>query len=160
MSISQSETQDVVITDRDIVFDCPSCGGELVVDRDGEGMQLGCVHCGAPIIVPPFAASKRGGGAGVTMVASASQVTIQQPKVSSEIHTFDFSSLSPDMAEQRIEELKLQLKENESQRVETRGHLNRTMLQAHRYQLALQKLVDRQSAIEQEVAALKKHLEG
>jgi ribosomal protein L37AE/L43A len=160
MSHSSSPEENVVITDRDIVFDCPKCKGELVVDRDGEGMKLDCVHCGATVLVPLYSESKNAGGAGVTMVMSDSEFGVRKSKAPTESLYFDFSSISSDHARQKYEDLKLQLKENESQRVETRGHLNRTMLQAHRYQLQLQKLVDRQSAIEQELAALKTRIEG
>lgn len=44
----------ITVTDRDILFDCPSCQGELIVDRDGEGMETACIHCGALINVPPY----------------------------------------------------------------------------------------------------------
>ncbi len=155
-----SPSNEVVVTDRDIVFDCPSCGGELVVDRDGEGMDLACVHCGASVLVPKFTDSKTAGGLGVTVMMTSSQSGQRQPKPSAEVLSFDFSSTSKDDADRRLGDLRLQLKENDSQRTEARGHLNRTMLQAHRYQLQLQKLVDRQSAIEQEIAALQKHLAG
>lgn len=153
--MSQTDPNEVVITERDIVFDCPKCDGELVVDRDGEGMQVSCVHCGATVVVPKFEESKNRGGAGVTISPSESQNTLPQPKPPKEKLSFDFSGLSKEDLQRKFEDLKLQLKENESQRVETRGHLNRTMLQAHRYQLQLQKLVDRQEAIEQELAALR-----
>ena len=37
-SPDQIETAGVQVTERDIVFDCPHCGGELVVDMDGAGI--------------------------------------------------------------------------------------------------------------------------
>ena len=45
-------SQMVEITERDIVFDCPHCRGELVVDQDGAGMALACSHCGRNVTVP------------------------------------------------------------------------------------------------------------
>ena len=42
------------ITDRDIIFDCPRCYGELIVDRDGEQMETSCIHCGATLLVPKY----------------------------------------------------------------------------------------------------------
>ncbi len=153
--MSQTDPDAVVISERDIVFDCPKCGGELVVDRDGEGMQLNCVHCGEPVVVPKFNESKNRNDSAETIAPPTSQPPPAQSKPAKTPPTFDFSDLSKEELQRRFEDLKLHLKENESQRVETRGHLNRTMLQAHRYQLQLQKLVDRQEAIEQELAALK-----
>jgi predicted RNA-binding Zn-ribbon protein involved in translation (DUF1610 family) len=144
----------VVITDRDIVFDCPKCGGELVVDRDGEGMQLNCVHCGAPVLVPKQEEKKSGSTPVVGATPEPSQITNPAPKPTTKKLTFDFSKLSLDEAQKRVADLKLQLKENDSQRVETRGHVNRTMLQLHRFQMQLERLVNRQSEIEQEIEAL------
>lgn len=42
------------ITERDIIFDCPRCYGELIVDRDGENMETSCIHCGATLMVPKY----------------------------------------------------------------------------------------------------------
>jgi hypothetical protein len=42
------------ITERDIIFDCPRCYGELIVDRDGEQMETSCIHCGATLLVPKY----------------------------------------------------------------------------------------------------------
>lgn len=46
----------LVVTERDIVFNCPRCRGELVVDCEGAGMEVPCSHCGQPLIVPAFQA--------------------------------------------------------------------------------------------------------
>ncbi len=44
--------QDVEITSSDIVFDCPNCGHNLVVDYRAAGLQVPCTDCGAIIQVP------------------------------------------------------------------------------------------------------------
>ena len=36
----------------DIVFDCPNCGHNLAIDYRGAGLQIKCVECGAPALVP------------------------------------------------------------------------------------------------------------
>ena len=49
------ETQsadDVEIRDTDIVFDCPHCGKNLVIDYRGAGLQINCSECGEPVLVP------------------------------------------------------------------------------------------------------------
>src|SRR5262252_4857942 len=46
----QIETAGVQITERDIVFDCPHCGGELIVDSDGVGMKVACALCGGGLV--------------------------------------------------------------------------------------------------------------
>ena len=36
----------------DIVFDCPNCGHNLAIDYRGAGLQITCVECGMPALVP------------------------------------------------------------------------------------------------------------
>src|ERR1700756_4311736 len=50
----QIETAGVQVTERDIVFDCPHCGGELIVDMDGAGMKLACALCQGAVVVPEY----------------------------------------------------------------------------------------------------------
>lgn len=40
------------ISDTDIVFDCPHCGHSLAIDYRGAGLQINCVNCGEPVLVP------------------------------------------------------------------------------------------------------------
>ena len=40
------------IRDTDIVFDCPHCGKNLVIDYRGAGLQINCSACGEPVLVP------------------------------------------------------------------------------------------------------------
>ena len=40
------------IRDTDIVFDCPHCGKNLVIDYRGAGLQITCSACGEPALVP------------------------------------------------------------------------------------------------------------
>ena len=53
-SPDQIETAGVQVTERDIVFDCPHCGGELVIDMDGAGMEVNCGLCGGALTVPEY----------------------------------------------------------------------------------------------------------
>jgi len=36
----------------DIVFDCPHCHHNLAIDYRGAGLQINCVECGQPVLVP------------------------------------------------------------------------------------------------------------
>ena len=40
------------IRDTDIVFDCPHCGKNLVIDYRGAGLQICCSGCGETVLVP------------------------------------------------------------------------------------------------------------
>jgi primosomal protein N' len=48
------EREGLEIRERDIVFECPHCHGELVVDLEGAGLSLACVHCGQTVTVPEY----------------------------------------------------------------------------------------------------------
>jgi predicted RNA-binding Zn-ribbon protein involved in translation (DUF1610 family) len=160
----------VAVSDRDIVFNCPHCEGELVVDRDGAGMTFNCPHCGGRIAVPFF----RGTGAGDSVMGSSPGASESAMSSSSSMglhgaarlsgkqlptRTVDFTTMSKEDIEKRVDELKLHLKEHQSQTTEMRGHLNRAVIEMNRLQLKLQKLRERGTAIEQELAAAKTHLE-
>ena len=40
------------IRDTDIVFECPKCGKQLVIDYRGAGLQIDCSSCGTSVLVP------------------------------------------------------------------------------------------------------------
>lgn len=46
------DVQDVEIMPTDIVFDCPNCNHNLVVDYRAAGLQVPCSQCGSIISVP------------------------------------------------------------------------------------------------------------
>ena len=48
----RENTEDAEIRDTDIVFDCPHCGKNLVIDYRGAGLQINCTGCGEPALVP------------------------------------------------------------------------------------------------------------
>ena len=48
----RENTEDAEIRDTDIVFDCPHCGKNLVIDYRGAGLQINCSECGKPALVP------------------------------------------------------------------------------------------------------------
>ncbi len=137
----------LLITDQDIVFDCPSCLGELVVDREGIGLECLCAHCGHPITIPERSKAPLARPVPVNFAPVA-----HAPAPPVERH-FDFSGLNPEQLARRLEDLKHQLKENMSQDVEMRGHVNRATIELHRLQLRHKKLQSRQAEIEAEILA-------
>ena len=46
------EVDEADIRDTDIVFDCPHCGKNLVIDYRGAGLQISCSQCGKEVLVP------------------------------------------------------------------------------------------------------------
>ncbi len=43
---------DPISTSSDIVFDCPHCAHQLVIDVRGAGLTVNCTECGEPVQVP------------------------------------------------------------------------------------------------------------
>ena len=55
IEVEVPETQnadEAEIRDTDIVFDCPHCGKNLVIDYRGAGLQINCSECGESVLVP------------------------------------------------------------------------------------------------------------
>ena len=48
----RGDVDEAEIRDTDIVFDCPHCGKNLVIDYRGAGLQINCSECGEPALVP------------------------------------------------------------------------------------------------------------
>jgi len=47
-----ADNQDLEIRPTDIVFDCPNCSHELVIDYRGAGLTVNCTECGQQVQVP------------------------------------------------------------------------------------------------------------
>lgn len=137
----------VVVGERDIVFNCPNCHGELVVDRDGAGLAVPCSHCGYELTIPDHQQATR-------VVDALQALETTEPASAPPVRHFDFSDKPREQLERRFNELKSQLKENRSQDTEMRGHVNRATMDLHRLQLKLKKLQERQTDIDAEINAL------
>ncbi len=133
----------LLIGERDIVFRCGRCDGELVVDRDGEGVEVQCSHCGHSLIIPRY----------VPRAAPTEPVEATAEPAAALRQRYDFTGFSADQLGRRLEELKHQLKENRSQDTELRGHVNRATMELHRLQLKMQKIRERQLEIEAEISS-------
>ena len=53
------------ITDRDLLFDCPHCGKNFVIDQQAAGSAFSCPECERDIEIPPLE----------TLMSAASQAT-------------------------------------------------------------------------------------
>ena len=62
----KAESDEIVVTNQDILFDCPSCGKSLVVDVSAEGMIVDCPQCRTNVIVPPRSTTRSEPPASVT----------------------------------------------------------------------------------------------
>src|SRR5438445_13875992 len=75
---------ELVLSPRDILFECPSCGKSLVVDEAAEGLIVDCPQCRTNVIVPPKPAPAAPPQPAQT-VAPAKPVPEQKPAVSGDL---------------------------------------------------------------------------
>ena len=144
----------LVVTERDIVFNCPVCGGELVVDMSGAGLECPCSHCGNTLMIPAHQPRPEAKASGVTLHSNDHQEPPPAP-----VRQFDFAGHTPEQLERRLGELSHQLKENRSQDTEMRGHVGRATMELHRLQLRLKTLQERHADIDAELAALRARID-
>ena len=52
MATAREQKDDVEISERDVVFECPSCAKSLAIDRRGAGLTISCPQCSEPVRVP------------------------------------------------------------------------------------------------------------
>ena len=116
----------VTVGERDILFNCDNCQGELVVDREGAGLSVPCPHCGHPVTIPDY--QRPPPTLGTVEPSSAPPA----PAAAEVVRHFDFDDKPREHLERRFNELKHQLKENRSQDTEMRGHVNRATMELHR----------------------------
>jgi len=50
LEVGEADNDEIRATD--IVFDCPHCGHNLAIDYRGAGLQINCVACEQPVLVP------------------------------------------------------------------------------------------------------------
>jgi hypothetical protein len=150
----QIETAGVQVTERDIVFECPHCGGELVVDMDGAGMKVACTLCNGAIVVPEY----RGPSLQFLQAATAKLTKAIQTARNASPKKFHFEEHSSDELKRIQSELQRALRESQAQTTEVRGHIHHATIQLHRYQLKLEVIQERQSELKAELDALQRAL--
>ena len=149
-STDRIESAGVQITERDVVFECPSCQGELIVDKDGAGLTVNCSLCGQPVTVPDYQGPSLQYLQAVTEKLSEALQTARKGIQRS----FDYAGRPPEELERRRQEVQRQLREVQNQALEARAHINHTRIQLHRYQLKLEMLHERQTELKAELDAL------
>ena len=149
-SSDRIESAGVQITERDVVFECPNCQGELIVDKDGAGLTVNCSLCGQPVTVPDYQGPSLQYLQAVTEKLSEALQTARKGTQRS----FDYAGRPPEELERRRQEVQRQLREVQNQALEARAHTNHTRIQLHRYQLKLEMLHERKAELKAELDAL------
>src|SRR5258708_516791 len=112
---AKTKSDEIVVTNQDILFDCPACGKSLVVDVSAEGMIVDCPQCRTNVIVPPRSTPRSEPPASVTRAVPSKEET----KAAAET-----ASGSTDLpAQKRLAVLAGQLKEIQAQRGEVTGRI-------------------------------------
>src|ERR1700760_3212796 len=146
----QIETAGVQVTERDIVFDCPHCGGELAIDMDGAGMEVNCAHCGHALTVPEY----HGPSLQFLQAATSKLAKAIQSARNASPKKYHFEGRTPDELTRRQNELQRTLRESQTQLTEIKGHIHHATIQLHRYQLKLEVIQERQSELKSELEAI------
>ena len=150
------ETQDIQVSERDVVFECPYCGGELVIDRVGSGLDVPCALCGKIVTVPAY----QGPSLQFLQTATARLAdALRQTRAAPPIR-FSFAGKTRAGLEKRHQELERLLRETRNQLNELRGLLNHSRIQVHRYELKVEMTEAKLEELEAELAALKEAEQG
>ena len=135
-----------VITERDILFECPSCGKNLVVDESAEGAIVDCPRCNIHVIVPP----KTGPVIAVSSepAPAPAPVVPPQPAPAAVVPTIPIESADAAGLQAKGSTLGNQLKEIQMQRTEIHNRvasrlneMNRDLVLLARLDATQQKLV-------------------
>lgn len=145
------ETQGVQLSERDIIFECPHCQGELVVDRDGSGLDVPCALCGKIVTVPAY----QGPSLQFLQTATAKLADALQQTRAAPPMRFSFAGKGRAALEKRHQELQRLLRETRNRLSELRGLLNHSRIQVHRYQLKAEMTEAKLAELEAEFTALK-----
>ncbi|MDX2226588.1 MAG: hypothetical protein SFY92_05840 [Verrucomicrobiae bacterium] len=171
----------ISFTADDIIFDCPSCGKNLVIEIVGAGMQINCPQCQAELIVPSKKSIHKATPAATSVPESHAHPapsSIQPPPegindaVNPEAskaaganaliqYKFDPSSvahLDQEGMEARLRELAQLKKENHSQRLEAREYISHANAKLQREMSKLKRLEARRLEFDSEETFLKDKL--
>jgi len=148
------ERQGLEITERDIVFECPHCHQELVVDLEGAGLAVSCAHCGQSVSVPEYH------GPSLYFLEEATSKLTEALRNARKAapKKFDLTNRTADDLMARRTELEHQLQELRAESAELRGQVNHAMIQLHRYQLKLEMLNESHGELEMELKAIAEQL--
>jgi predicted RNA-binding Zn-ribbon protein involved in translation (DUF1610 family) len=136
---AKTNSDEIVVTNQDILFDCPSCGKSLVVDVSAEGMIVDCPQCRTNVIVPPRSTTRFEPPASVTRATPSKE----EAKSVEEAH----SSATAVPAQKRLAVLAGQLKELQTQRGEVTGRIASRLNEVNRDLVMLARLETSQQQI-------------
>jgi transcription elongation factor Elf1 len=148
------ESSGLQLTERDIVFTCPHCGGELAVDKEGAGLSLACSHCGQTLMIPEYS----GPSLHFLQAATSKLADALESARSSAPRDFHFEGQDPAELGTRQQELERQIRETQAQVSDLRQQINHSRIQLHRYQLKLEMLKERENELKAEVEAVRRQL--
>jgi transcription elongation factor Elf1 len=148
------ESSGLQLTERDIVFPCPHCRGELVVDKEGAGLSLTCSHCGEPVTVPEYS----GPSLHFLQAATSKLADALENARSSGPRNFHFEGQDVTELDTRQQELEQQIRETQAQVSDLRQQINHARIQLHRYQLKLEMLKERENELKAEMDAVRGQL--
>jgi DNA repair ATPase RecN len=148
------ESGGLQLTERDVVFSCPHCHGELAVDKDGAGLSLACSHCGQAVTVPEYS------GPSLHFLQAATLKLADALENARSLGPRSFQLEGRDQTElgTRQHELERLIRETQAQLSDLREQINHARIQLHRYQLKLEMLKERENELKAEMDAVRLQL--
>ncbi|MBV9671520.1 MAG: hypothetical protein JO076_01670 [Verrucomicrobia bacterium] len=151
-SASNFVSDTVHVTERDVVFNCSHCEGEIVIDKEGSGLAVHCPFCGSELIVPEYSGpSLRFLQTATAKLAREVEAARQAPPPTS----YHLDRLSPEELKRRQTALEGAFQDTQVQASEIKEHVHHATIQLHRYQLKLEVILERQSEIKAELDAIR-----
>lgn len=140
-----TKSDELTLSERDILFECPSCGKSLLVDQAAEGLIVVCPQCHINVIVPP-----RNTSAPATVAPSSAAPPVVPPPVKAAQSKSSSAAEMSDMAQVREQLVTLgsKLKELQTQRTELTNRIasrlnevNRDLVMMARLETSQQQLL-------------------
>jgi DNA-directed RNA polymerase subunit RPC12/RpoP len=160
MASADDKTQKLnftAVTSRDILFECPSCGKNLVVDEAAQGLIVDCPQCRINVIVPPKPVSSAP-PLRPQAASSASATGARNAKPSAEPAQAGHPELA--VLQERLTALGNQLKELQTQRTEINNRfasrmneINRDLVMIARLETSHQQILSEWNQIVSQIGA-------
>lgn len=152
---SSNKGDEPVVTERDILFECPSCGKSLLVDVAAEGLIVVCPQCHLNVIVPPKSAP-------VAPTAPTPHPPVVAPPKSPPPVQPVASTVSPELAALREQLITLgsKMKELQTQRTELTNRIASRLNEVNRDLVMMARLETSQQQLLSDWAKITAQLES
>ncbi len=153
-------TDDLVVGDHDILFECPACNKSLVIDENAEGMIVECPQCHIGLIVPPKVATMTPGAPPGARTAEPAPIRPAPPPAMPAVPSVRPDAPAVAALQSKLEGLAHQLRESQTQWTEVTNRIasrinevNRDLVVMARLETAHKEILKEWNKLVGEIAA-------